>query len=222
MLNLNLQGFSFSKTISKTFSKTLLLTTLAFFSLGAINTASSQTKPQPQKGTASMSTNPRVNLKTNLGDIVIELNAEKAPKSAENFLMYAREGAYDNTIFHRVMDGFMVQGGGFEPGMKQKPTHAPIDNEAANGLKNDKYTVAMARTNDPHSATSQFFINVANNEFLNFKTPSGNGWGYAVFGKVVKGEDIVDKIRAVKTGTTGGHQNVPTTDVVIEKVTIVE
>jgi peptidyl-prolyl cis-trans isomerase B (cyclophilin B) len=169
-----------------------------------------------------MSTNPRVNLKTNMGDIVIELNAEKAPKSAENFLMYAREGAYNNTIFHRVMDGFMVQGGGFEPGMKQKPTHAPIDNEAANGLKNEKYTVAMARTNDPHSATSQFFINVANNEFLNFKSPSGNGWGYAVFGKVVQGEDIVDKIRAVKTGNSGPHQNVPTTDVIIEQVTIVE
>lgn len=169
-----------------------------------------------------MSTNPQVNLKTSLGDIVIELNAEKAPKSVENFLAYTREGAYDNTVFHRVMDGFMIQGGGFEPGLKQKPTRAPIDNEAANGLKNDKYTVAMARTNDPHSATSQFFINVANNEFLNFKAPSGNGWGYAVFGKVVKGEDVVDKIRAVKTGNSGFHQNVPVTDVIIEKATIVE
>jgi peptidyl-prolyl cis-trans isomerase B (cyclophilin B) len=204
------------------FGKSLLATTLIFFTLGSIQIAASQPKTQPQKGTASMSTNPRVNLKTNMGDIVIELNAEKAPKSAENFLMYAREGAYNNTIFHRVMDGFMVQGGGFEPGMKQKPTHAPIDNEAANGLKNDKYTVAMARTNDPHSATSQFFINVANNEFLNFTAPSGNGWGYAVFGKVVQGEDVVDKIRAVKTGNAGPHQNVPTTDVVIEQATIIE
>lgn len=204
------------------FGKSLLATTLIFFTLGSIQIAASQPKTQPQKGTASMSTNPRVNLKTNMGDIVIELNAEKAPKSAENFLMYAREGAYNNTIFHRVMDGFMVQGGGFEPGMKQKPTHAPIDNEAANGLKNEKYTVAMARTNDPHSATSQFFINVANNEFLNFTAPSGNGWGYAVFGKVVQGEDVVDKIRAVKTGNAGPHQNVPTTDVVIEQATIIE
>jgi peptidyl-prolyl cis-trans isomerase B (cyclophilin B) len=204
------------------FGKSLLATTLIFFTLGSIQIAASQPKTQPQKGTASMSTNPRVNLKTNMGDIVIELNAEKAPKSAENFLMYVREGAYNNTIFHRVMDGFMVQGGGFEPGMKQKPTHAPIDNEAANGLKNDKYTVAMARTNDPHSATSQFFINVANNEFLNFTAPSGNGWGYAVFGKVVQGEDVVDKIRAVKTGNAGPHQNVPTTDVVIEQATIIE
>lgn len=204
------------------FGKSLLATTLIFFTLGSIQIAASQPKTQPQKGTASMSTNPRVNLKTNMGDIVIELNAEKAPKSAENFLMYAREGAYNNTIFHRVMDGFMVQGGGFEPGMKQKPTHAPIDNEAANGLKNDKYTVAMARTSDPHSATSQFFINVANNEFLNFTAPSGNGWGYAVFGKVVQGEDVVDKIRAVKTGNAGPHQNVPTTDVVIEQATIIE
>jgi peptidyl-prolyl cis-trans isomerase B (cyclophilin B) len=204
------------------FGKSLLATTLIFFTLGSIQIAASQPKTQPQKGTASMSTNPRVNLKTNMGDIVIELNAEKAPKSAENFLMYAREGAYNNTIFHRVMDGFMVQGGGFEPGMKQKPTHAPIDNEAANGLKNDKYTVAMARTNDPHSATSQFFINVANNEFLNFTAPSGNGWGYAVFGKVVQGEDVIDKIRAVKTGNAGPHQNVPTTDVIIEQATIIE
>jgi|TARA_B110000503_G_C7159373_1_gene418889 peptidyl-prolyl cis-trans isomerase B (cyclophilin B) len=212
MLNLRLNRFG----------KSLLVTTLIFFTLGATQIAASQPKTQPQKGTASMSKNPRVNLKTNMGDIVIELNAEKAPKSAENFLMYAREGAYNNTIFHRVMDGFMVQGGGFEPGMKQKPTHAPIDNEAANGLKNDKYTVAMARTNDPHSATSQFFINVANNEFLNFTAPSGNGWGYAVFGKVVQGEDVVDKIRAVKTGNAGPHQNVPSTDVVIEQVTIIE
>lgn len=220
--------------ISPTFVKWLSASFL-FFSVGATQVALSQTnatqnsatptpitQSKPQKGNSKMSTQPRVNLKTNMGDIVIELNPEKAPVSVENFLTYTRDGAYNNTIFHRVMDGFMIQGGGFEPGMKQKPTRAPIENEAANGLKNDKYTVAMARTNDPHSATSQFFINVADNEFLNFKAPSGNGWGYAVFGKVVSGQDIVDKIRAVKVGNAGFHQHVPTTDVIIEKATIVE
>ncbi len=169
-----------------------------------------------------MSTSPRVKLNTTAGDIVIELNAADAPKSTENFLTYVRDGFYDNTIFHRVIDGFMIQGGGFEPGMKQKDTRAPIENEANNGLKNDKYTLAMARTNDPHSATAQFFINVANNDFLNHTAPTAQGWGYAVFGKVVEGEDVVDQIRGVKTGNAGFHQNVPTEDVVIEKATIIE
>ncbi|AWB35707.1 cyclophilin [Orrella marina] len=164
----------------------------------------------------------RVKLTTNQGDLVIEVDLEKAPRTSENFLQYVKDGFYDNTIFHRVIDGFMVQGGGFEPGMKQKPTRDPVENEADNGLKNEKYTLAMARTNDPHSATAQFFINVANNEFLNFTAPTPQGWGYAVFGRVVEGTDTVDKIRGVKTGTSGFHQNVPTADVIIEKAVIVE
>ena len=162
--------------------------------------------------------NPQVELHiAGMGVITLELDAEKAPKSAENFLSYVNKGHYDNTIFHRVIDGFMIQGGGFEPGMTQKPTDAPIDNEANNGLKNDKYTVAMARTQAPHSATAQFFINVADNGFLNHTAPSLQGWGYAVFGKVVKGTEIVDQIRGVKTGRNGFHDDVPKEDVVIEK-----
>ena len=151
------------------------------------------------------------------GTITLELDQEKAPDSVANFLSYVKKGHYDNTIFHRVIPGFMVQGGGFEPGMKQKDTDAPIQNEAKNGLKNDKYTVAMARTGDPHSATAQFFINVADNGFLNHTAPSAQGWGYAVFGKVVQGQDLVDKIKAVATGNKGGHGDVPKEDVVIEK-----
>jgi peptidyl-prolyl cis-trans isomerase B (cyclophilin B) len=174
------------------------------------------------QGTPVMDTHTRVDLHTNMGDIVIELNAEKAPKTVANFLTYVKEGFYDGTIFHRVIKNFMIQGGGFEVGMKQKPTHAPIENEADNGLKNDKYTVAMARTADPHSATAQFFINAANNEFLNFTAPTPNGWGYAVFGKVVEGTDVVDKIEQVKTGNKGFYQDVPVEDVIIEKATVVE
>ncbi len=169
-----------------------------------------------------MSTSPRVKLETSMGDIVIELDATKAPKTAANFVDYVKDGFYNGTVFHRVMDGFMIQGGGFEPGLKQKPTKAPIDNEANNGLKNDKYTIAMARTNDPHSATAQFFINVADNDFLNHTAPTPNGWGYAVFGKVVSGTEVVDKIKGVKTGNSGFHQNVPTQDVIINKAVIVE
>ena len=162
--------------------------------------------------------NPQVELHiAGMGVITIELDAEKAPKSAENFLAYVNKGHYDRTIFHRVIDGFMIQGGGFEPGMTQKPTDAPIDNEANNGLKNDKYTLAMARTQAPHSATAQFFINVTDNAFLNHTAPSLQGWGYAVFGKVVKGTEIVDQIRGVKTGRNGFHDDVPKEDVVIEK-----
>ena len=162
-----------------------------------------------------------VELHTNHGVIRIELDAAKAPKSVENFLNYVKNGFYDNTVFHRVINGFMIQGGGFEPGMKQKPTEAPIENEANNGLKNDKYTLAMARTNDPHSATAQFFINVGDNDFLNHSAPTPQGWGYAVFGKVVEGQDIVDQIKGVKTGSKGFHQDVPVDDVVIEKAVIV-
>ena len=161
-----------------------------------------------------------IKLHTNFGVIAIELDAEKAPESAKNFTAYAEAGHYDNTVFHRVIPGFMVQGGGFEPGMKQKPCKAPIKNEADNGLKNDVYTVAMARTSDPHSATAQFFINIADNEFLNFKAPNANGWGYCVFGKVVEGTDVVDKIKAVKTGTSGFHQDVPKEDVIIERAEV--
>ena len=165
--------------------------------------------------------NPQVELHiANYGVITLELDADKAPKSVENFLSYVNKGHYNNTIFHRVIPGFMVQGGGFEPGMKQKNSDAPIQNEANNGLKNANYTVAMARTSDPHSATAQFFINVADNEFLNFKAPNSNGWGYCVFGKVVEGTDVVDKIRGVKTGSAGFHQDVPKEDVIIERAEI--
>jgi len=162
--------------------------------------------------------NPQVELHIEeLGVITLELDADKAPKSTENFLAYVNKGHYDRTVFHRVIPGFMVQGGGFEPGMTQKSVEAPINNEANNGLKNHKYTVAMARTNDPHSATAQFFINVADNEFLNHTAPSAQGWGYAVFGKVVAGNDVVDKIAAVKTGQRGGHGDVPKDDVILTK-----
>jgi peptidyl-prolyl cis-trans isomerase B (cyclophilin B) len=158
-----------------------------------------------------------VRLHTNRGVIGIELDAERAPKTVENFLQYVRSGYYNNTLFHRVINGFMIQGGGFEAGMRQKPTRAPIENEATNGLRNTKYSVAMARTTDPHSATSQFFINVADNDFLNHSAPSGQGWGYCVFGKVVEGNDVVDEIRSVRTIRSGGHQDVPEEDVLIER-----
>ncbi len=165
--------------------------------------------------------NPKVDLHIqNHGVITLELDRAKAPKSVENFLSYVRKGHYDNTVFHRVIPGFMVQGGGFAPGMTQKPTAAEIENEANNGLKNDTYTVAMARTNAPHSATAQFFINIANNGFLNHTAPSAQGWGYAVFGKVIKGTEVVDKIKTVKTGRKGAHDDVPVEDVVIEKAVV--
>ncbi|MGV8805293.1 MAG: peptidylprolyl isomerase [Polaromonas sp.] len=162
--------------------------------------------------------NPKVDLHiANHGVITLELDAAKAPKTVANFLNYVNKGHYDGTVFHRVIPGFMVQGGGFEVGMKQKPTDGEIENEATNGLKNDKYTVAMARTNAPHSASSQFFINVADNGFLNHTGQNASGWGYAVFGKVVAGADVVDKIKAVKTGRKGFHDDVPLEDVIIEK-----
>ena len=162
--------------------------------------------------------NPKVELHiANYGVITIELDEDKAPLSAANFLAYVKKGHYDRTIFHRVIPGFMVQGGGFQPGMSQKPTDKPIQNEANNGLKNKNYTLAMARTGDPHSATAQFFINVADNGFLDHTAPSAQGWGYAVFGKVVGGADVVDKIKAVKTSRKGMHDDVPVEDVVIEK-----
>ena len=162
-----------------------------------------------------------VKLHTSLGTITLELDAEKAPKTVDNFLQYVRDGFYDGTIFHRVIDGFMIQGGGMEPGMGQKATRAPIENEAGNGLKNEAYTVAMARTPNPNSATAQFFINVANNSFLNFSAPTPQGYGYAVFGRVVEGTEVVDQIKKVKTGNRAGHQDVPLEDIVITKAEIV-
>ncbi len=165
--------------------------------------------------------NPKVDLHiANYGVITIELDQEKAPKSVENFLAYVKKGHYDRTIFHRVIPGFMVQGGGFEPGMTEKKSDAPIENEANNGLKNNNYTVAMARTQAPHSASAQFFINVADNAFLNHTAPSMQGWGYAVFGKVVSGADVVDRIKAVKTGRKGFHDDVPNEDVILEKAVV--
>lgn len=162
----------------------------------------------------------KVNLKTSMGDITLELDGKKAPKTVDNFVSYVKSGHYDGTIFHRVMDNFMIQGGGFTAKMDQKPAKNTIQNEADNGLKNMKYTIAMARTSDPHSASAQFFINVADNDFLNFSSPTSSGWGYAVFGKVVAGTDVVDKIKKVKTGNNGFHQNVPLEPVSILKAEI--
>ena len=163
-----------------------------------------------------------VTLHTNHGAITITLNADKAPQTVANFLSYAKDGFYNGTIFHRVIDGFMVQGGGFTPDMEQKETRAPIENEANNGLKNTKYTLSMARTMDPHSASSQFFINVADNSFLDFKSETADGWGYAVFAEVIDGTDVVERIKSVPTTFRSGHQDVPTEDVVIEKATMVD
>jgi peptidyl-prolyl cis-trans isomerase B (cyclophilin B) len=161
---------------------------------------------------------PMVKLHTNHGAISLELDEAKAPLTVANFLSYVDSGHYSNTLFHRVIDGFMIQGGGMEPGMKEKNTNTPVKNEASNGLTNDLYTVAMARTSDPHSASSQFFINVGKNDFLNFSGETVRGWGYCVFGKVIDGKDVVDKIKGLKTGNKGGHQDVPLEDVIIERV----
>ena len=163
-----------------------------------------------------------IKLETSMGDITVELNKEKAPVTVENFLAYVNNGTYDGTIFHRVINGFMIQGGGMDKDMQSKPTNAPIQNEADNGLDNEPYSLAMARTNDPHSATSQFFINVADNKFLNHKNKTPQGWGYAVFGKVVEGQDVVDKIKAVTTTTVGFYQDVPKEPVVITKASVLE
>jgi len=165
----------------------------------------------------------KVKLSTNHGDIVLQLNADKAPDTVANFIEYVKAGHYENTVFHRVIGNFMIQGGGFEPGMKEKTDkRAPIKNEANNGLPNKKYSVAMARTMDPHSASAQFFINVADNSFLNHTAPTTQGWGYAVFGEVIEGQDVVDAIKGVATGSKAGHQDVPKEDVIIEKAEIIE
>ena len=162
-----------------------------------------------------------VKLHTSMGTITLELDEARAPATVRNFLDYVESGFYANTVFHRVIDGFMIQGGGFEPGMKQKTTRAPIKNEADNGLGNVAYTIAMARTPDPHSASSQFFINVADNDFLNFSSPSPQGWGYCVFGRVVEGKEVVDQIRKVATGSLGMHDDVPLEDVIVKSVEVV-
>ncbi|MBC7895719.1 MAG: peptidyl-prolyl cis-trans isomerase [Cytophagaceae bacterium] len=190
-----------------------LVTLAACLPLAAI----AQTQPAAGSCAAKGNAPMKVKITTSMGPFVIELNKEKAPVSVENFVKYVESGHYNGTIFHRVIDGFMVQGGGFNKDMSQKPTQAPIKNEGANGLKNENYTVAMARTGVRDSATSQFFINVKDNEFLNYTGENPQGWGYAVFGKVVEGKDVVDKIKKVATGTTGGHQNVPSQAVTIEK-----
>ena len=163
-----------------------------------------------------------IKLHTNFGPITLELDAKAAPDTVANFVRYAKDGHYDGTLFHRVIDGSMIQGGGFTPAMEQKPTREPVQNEAANGLKNVAYSIAMARTPNPHSATSQFFINVADNAFLDYREPSASGYGYCVFGKVVEGKDVVDRIRKVRTGMRAGHQDVPVEDVVIERAEILE
>ncbi len=195
--------------IMKIFSVLLLGWLLSFNTQAATPTST-------QKGKPSM-----VKFQTNQGSFTIELNAEKAPATVKNFLDYVNSGFYNGTIFHRVIDGFMVQGGGFEPGMTQKPVQAPVQNEAANGLKNDNYTVAMARTSDPHSATAQFFINVKDNNFLNYTASNAQGFGYCVFGKIVEGKDVVDAMRRVKTGNRSGFTDVPLKDVIISKAEVV-
>lgn len=166
-------------------------------------------------------TNPKVELQTTKGTIVLELDATNAPLTTQNFLNYVKAGHYDGTIFHRVINNFMIQGGGFAVGMQEKKTGEPIQNEAQNGLSNNSYTIAMARTNDPHSATAQFFINVKDNDFLNHSSPTPQGWGYAVFGKVVDGTKIVDTIKTVRTGSRGYHDDVPVEDIIIEKATVI-
>lgn len=199
-----------------------LLKTLSVLFMLTASLIHAGAQAQTTQSTTPKGTLPMVKLQTNHGDITLQLDAEKAPDTVKNFLEYVNSGFYDGTIFHRVIDGFMIQGGGFEPGMKQKQTLAPIKNEAGNGLKNDVYTVAMARTGDPHSATAQFFINVKNNDFLNFTSPDQRGYGYAVFGKVVEGKEVVDAIRKVKTGNRGMFQDVPAEDVIIVKAEVLK
>jgi peptidyl-prolyl cis-trans isomerase B (cyclophilin B) len=195
--------------------------TLILPALSSAESGNMSLSPSLEKNTL-MTAPTLVKMHTNCGDFVIALDTAKAPKTVANFLTYAKEGFYDHTIFHRVIDGFMIQGGGFERNMKQKKTHDPIENEANNGLKNDKYTIAMARTMDPKSATAQFFINGVDNHSLNFTAPTAQGWGYAVFGKVIDGTEIVDKIMKVKTSNSGFYQDVPVDEVVIKNVKIIE
>ncbi|CAH1198651.1 peptidyl-prolyl cis-trans isomerase B [Candidatus Nitrotoga sp. BS] len=195
---------------------------LATLMLSCLLLCTAQAAPTSKQHSAQKGKINMVKLHTNHGNITIELDAERAPATVKNFLDYVTSGFYDNTLFHRVIDGFMIQGGGFEAGMKEKDTKKPIRNEAANGLTNDKYTIAMARTSDPHSASAQFFINLKDNLFLDYTAPNAQGYGYCVFGKVVSGTEVVDAIRKVKTGNNGGHQNVPLEDVILTKAEVVE
>jgi len=206
----------------KLLAKLLASSLLALSLIGGNAIAHEHAKKDNSTNSTTKTDTTMVTLKTSHGDIEIELNADKAPHSVENFLQYVKDGHYDGVIFHRVISNFMVQGGGFDADMNQKPTRGPVVNEANNGLKNDKYTLAMARTNDPHSASAQFFINTKDNDFLNFKSESPSGWGYAVFGKVVSGTDVVDKIEGVRTGQVGPYGDVPMEPVVIESATIAE
>ena len=185
-------------------------------------TAASYAAPKSAPSKQPDRAHPMINLQTNFGPITLELDAKAAPETVANFLQYVRDGHYNGTIFHRVIDGFMIQGGGFTPDMAQKPTRAPVRNEADNGLKNVAYSIAMARTPNPDSATSQFFINLTDNDFLNFREPSAQGYGYCVFGRVSAGQDTVDRIRKVRTGMREGHQDVPVENVVIESAEVVE
>ena len=203
----------------KTFLSSVALLCCLVLGAGVSHSAQLENVPAPQQATSGP--DPVVKLETSMGDIVLRLDKRKAPVTTENFLQYVQSGHYDGTIFHRVIKDFMIQGGGMTPDMKEKPTRSPIKNEANNGLRNVRYTIAMARTMNPHSATSQFFINTVDNPFLNFKSASGAGWGYAVFGKVIQGNDVVDKIRMVPTGNRGMHENVPLSPVVIKKASVI-
>lgn len=203
---------------------TVLLPALLAISVSA---CAAQKEPKteataPAQPTSTTNTMPRVTLSTTMGDIVVELNPEKAPLSSANFIEYVNSGHYDGTIFHRVIDNFMIQGGGFDQSMQQKPTRATIQNEADNGLKNTRGTIAMARTGAPHSASAQFFINVKDNDFLNYSSPTQQGWGYTVFGHVVEGMDVVDQMKVVSTSNSAGHQNVPTQPIMIEKASLLK
>ena len=203
----------------------IYMTCLFVLSLAACsrdNTTIEQASNVTQSNGEKMAANPKVKIETTLGDITLELDAKNAPDSTKNFIAYVNDGHYDGTVFHRVIPNFMIQGGGMLPDMSEKPSKAPINNEANNGLKNDKGTVAMARTNDPHSASAQFFINVKDNDFLNFRSEDMQGWGYAVFGKVIDGMDVVEKIESVKTGNQGHYQDVPQEPVIMNKVTVIE
>lgn len=195
---------------------------LATLMLSCLLLCAAQAAPISQQHSVKKGKTSMVILHTNHGNITIELDAERAPVTVKNFLDYVTSGFYDNTVFHRVIDNFMIQGGGFEAGMKEKDTKKPIRNEAANGLTNDRYTIAMARTSDPHSATAQFFINIKDNSFLDYTAPNAQGYGYCVFGKVVSGTEVLDAIRKVKTGNSGGHQDVPLEDVILTKAEVVE
>jgi peptidyl-prolyl cis-trans isomerase B (cyclophilin B) len=213
----------FFRLLNRLFFNTVCLATaMTFISACAAPDGAVKPATKPAASTSTEKRNhPMVKLHTNHGIITLELDAEKAPLTVANFLDYAKSGFYDGTVFHRVISNFMIQGGGFEPGMKQKTTKAQIQNEAGNGLKNDNYTAAMARTGDPHSATAQFFINVKNNDFLNYTAPNPQGFGYAVFGKVVEGKDVVEKIKGVKTAQRAGHGDVPVEDVIITRVEVI-